>query len=410
MRSPEATGRLAWLILGIATGCFVLLCSLAGYGLWRFRATMLVPQTNNSLEAYAALVSRVPIGEVRPIVVPLEQPLPIAEGDTITVADSAPAGVAALVTLWDGSTLHLYAGAEVSFHRLRATRYSSQRQEVELEIAAGQVVLGVARIQRYQQVDIRVRTPAGTVLPQPDGTYLFRVGEQAEVAVLRQGRLQVVNGGGTPMIVGVGHKVVLEPNHTIVLELARWELLHNGRFDRGMEGWTFRSDQAGDGGTVDATVYREQQVVGHELAWAVGLERRGGIQDRCLAILSQEVRQDLSPYRSVQLEFDLRLNYQSLSGGGPLGVDYPFMVRIRYQDTDGRNREYLYGFYYRTEEGFSTELTGGETYLFPHYSWEHVSLELLDLRPLPVLLNGVDLLASGHDFTSWVANLSLTAE
>ena len=147
-------------------------------------------------------------------------------------------------------------------------------------------------------------------------------------------------------------------------------------------------------------------------SWAVGLERKGasGLQDRCKGIVSQQIGEDMSPYRSVRLEFDLRINYQSLPGGG---LDYPFIVRIDYQDEQGKNRQYLYGLYYRVHEGVDVDLADGllgEVVRFPHYRWEHVSLELLALQPRPVLLNGVDLLASGYDYLSWVANVSLLAE
>jgi hypothetical protein len=188
--------------------------------------------------------------------------------------------------------------------------------------------------------------------------------------------------------------------------------LSNGGFGEGLAAWAFRSEP-GDGGVVPATYRVEQQWVNDELVWTIGLERWGGNRDRNLAtaVLFQDIQEDLSMYRSVHLSFDLRVNYQSLPGGGPVGTDYPFAVRIRYQDADGKERQYLYGFYYRTEQGYPNEpASGGEATEFPHYRWERVSLDLFGIEPPPELLTGIDLVASGHDYSSWVANLSLVAD
>jgi hypothetical protein len=161
---------------------------------------------------------------------------------------------------------------------------------------------------------------------------------------------------------------------------------------------------------VDANFLLEQQQVGEEMAWAAGLERLGGIEDRCQAILSQEIDEDLSPYQSLRLDFDLRINYQGLPHSGPTGEDYPFIARFRYLDAEGTGRVYFFGFYYRAEGDSEAEPAHGEAILFPHYRWQHVSLDLSQLQPPLVFLEGVDLLASGQDYRSWVTNVSLIAE
>jgi hypothetical protein len=409
-RTPEVAARLAWLILGVASFFSLLLCLLVGYGLWRFRAFLMLPQHDNKLEAYVESVSLSHAGEVLPIAVSTEQPQPLREGETVQVGKSPRPGAAALVTLWDDSTLQIYADTRVVFHRLRGTRYSTRRQQVDLELSAGQVVLGVARLERYQQVDFVVRTPGGLIQLQPAGSYLLVVGQYTEVAV-RKGEAEVLSEAeGPPTVVVAGQKAVVPAGEPIVVEPARWELLVNGDFDRGLEGWSFRSDQTEDGGTVDAKFLLEQQQVGEEQVWVVGLERLGGIEDRCQAILSQEVDQDLSPYQLLNLEFDLRINYQGLPYAGPTGEDYPFIARIRYLDADGESRRYFYGFYYRAEVETEVEPKNGQAILFPHYRWEHVSLDLSGLRPRLVFLEGVDLMASGQDYRSWVTNVSLIAQ
>ena len=410
-RSAEHTARLAWLILSLAMVCFLLLCLLAGYGLWQFRGTIRGPQGNNTLEAYNAPVFRIYAGETQLIAVPEGRPVPLREGETVQIGERAPAGASALITFWDGSTAQLYAGTRLVMERLQATLYSDQVKDIALEMSSGQVLLGVAQAGRYQDSRFAIHTPQAELEFEAGGTYLLRVGQQTEIAV-RRGQVRLTfTPASEPVIVSAGQKAVVVAGKQPKVEAARWQLLHNGDFALGLDGWTFRSEQTEDGGTVDAVYRLEQQMVDGQMAWVVGLERRGGLVDRCLAVLSQPLAADVSPYNSVRLEMDLKINYQSLPGGGVLGIDYPLNVRIHYRDVEGESREYVYGFYDHTNGGYKVKFpAGGETRQVAHYRWEHISLEILDLRPRPVLLTGVDLFASGNDYLSWVANVSLTAE
>ncbi len=410
-RTPQATARLAWFILTLSMACFLTLCTLLGYGLWHLRASVAGAQEGNTLEAYVSAVSLVYAGEVRPIAVPLGKALSLHEGETIQVEQGAPAGTAALVTLWEGSTLQLYAGTRLTLRRLQATLYSDRLREVVLEMPAGRLLLGVARTGSYQEVRFVVQTPAAHVELEPGGSYLLRAEPETEVAVrLGEARLWVAPDR-PPVRIAAGEKVLVAPAIPPQVELAQWQLLRNGDFAQGLAYWHFRSEQTADGGTVEATYILDQQRVGEDWTWTLGLVRKGGTEDRCLAILSQKIGEDLSPYLSVRLELDLRIDYQSQPGGGPLGIDYPFNVTIRYHDAQGDSQQYTYGFYDHTEKGAKTDFPGtdGEAHLVPHYHWTHISLELLDLRPRPVFLDGIDLFASGNDYESWVANVSLTA-
>ncbi len=410
-RTPEHTVRLAWTVIGLSTLGFLLLCALLLYGLWQFRANTMTPQEGSVLEANAAPVYRVQVGEVQPVAVTLGKPGPLREGETILVGQGAPPGTAALVTLWEGSTVQLYAGTELAFPTLRATTYSGQRAQVLLDLRAGQVLLGVARTERYKEVEFVVQMAGGRVRLEADGTYLLRLGETSEVAVRRGQAHLSPSPEGAPLTVMAGEKAILAPDGIRVTS-AHWDLLSNGAF-QGLSPWAFRVEPPGNGNASLPAYRLEPRAVNGEETTALVLERWGGNVDRRLAraVVSQEVGHDLSPYRSVRLEFDLLLSYQSLVGGGPVGQDYPFAVRIRYQDAEGQTRTYLYGFYYRPPaENFpSGPSTGGEALPFPHYRWEHVSLELLRAEPPPVFLIGVDLIASGHDYAGEVANLSLTA-
>lgn len=417
-RTPEATARLAWLVLGVATCCFCALCALVGYGLWQYRANKMGPQGGNYLEVFAGPVSLIGAVDVRPVTISQGQRVPLQEGETVVVGKGTPPGVAALVMLWDGSTLQLSAGTRVTFSHLRVTRYSSRRQEVVMEVSQGRVLLGVSPLQRYQQTDFFLSVAGVRVQLEPGGTYLLRIGDGAEVAV-RAGRAQALpRSDGIPVSLEAGQKVLIRPDQSVAVEAARWELLRNGDFAQGtadcqaIDGWTFRL-QAGRTDTVPPVCRRVEQQIDAQPVWAVLLERSGANRDRVVAtgILFQEMAEEVSFYQSVRLEFDLRIDYQSLPGGGDLGIYYPFAVRIHYRDARGNGQRYTYGFYYRTEPGYLTEMEDGEAILFRHdypVRWQHFSLDLQKLEP--TVLTGIELVASGHDYTSFVANVALVAE
>jgi len=206
-----------------------------------------------------------------------------------------------------------------------------------------------------------------------------------------------------------GQKVVVSTDTPLTAEPARWQLLENGSFDQGIKGWAWRYDQYGDNNSENAVYHLIQEMVDDQVVWAVELLRKGGTEDLCAAILSQEIEEDLSPYQSVWLDFDLNLKYQGLPGGGPRGEDYPFAVRIRYLDADGRSRQYLYGFYYYTSANNKITPNSGESIEVSNYRWEPIRLDLLAISPSLVRLSGIDLLASGQDYRSWFANVSLVA-
>jgi hypothetical protein len=412
-RTPEQTARLAWVILGLAMACCLVLCGLVVYGLWQLRASIVGPQSQNTLEAFTSPVFRIRAGEEQSIGVPLGQAIFLNAGETVYIGESAPPGEAALLTLWDGSTLQLYAGTRVTLQRLEATLYSDQFQDVVLELVSGQVLLGVAQTGQYRQVNFAVLIPGGRVELDPGGTYLVRSDPVPEIAVRRgQAKVGSTTTPGT-VVVDAGQKAVIRSGSPLTAEPAEWQLLQNGDFAQAVGGellgWVFRSDQYGDGGDENAVYNLLQDMVGGQVVPVVELLRKGGTEDLCAAILSQEIEADLSPYEQVQLDLDLNLKYQGLPGGGLGGEDYPFAVRIRYQDAEGRNRQYLYGFYYYTSGRYRTTPVSGEAQLLPNYRWTHVSLQLLDIRPQLALLNGIDLLASGQDYRSWVANVSLSA-
>jgi hypothetical protein len=122
----------------------------------------------------------------------------------------------------------------------------------------------------------------------------------------------------------------------------------------------------------------------------------------------QPINRDVSDFVLLKLSFDLRVLYQSLSGGGYLGSEYPVMVRVVYQDASGNQQQYVRGFYVHNRDNYPT--TNGEA--VPANLWVPFEKNLFDsdVGPPPVRLLGIFISASGWDYDSEVRAISLRAQ
>jgi hypothetical protein len=136
--------------------------------------------------------------------------------------------------------------------------------------------------------------------------------------------------------------------------------------------------------------------------------------------LSQGVNRDVRGFKSLQLRLDVYITFQDLSRCGQQGTECPVMVRVRYVDDAGAEREWLQGFYYRADPGFGearcvqclepvTEHTQVEPGRWRTYASDNL-IELFHAHGAPMaFLRTVEVYASGHRFTSQVAQIQLLA-
>jgi hypothetical protein len=122
----------------------------------------------------------------------------------------------------------------------------------------------------------------------------------------------------------------------------------------------------------------------------------------------QAINKDVSDFRTMKLTADVRLHYQSLSGGGMLSSEYPLILRLKYRDKYGSDAEWVHGFYYQNTTNNPT--VNGE--LVPVDVWvPFESGNLFEIAdPTPLYITTLQIYASGWDYESYVSNIRLIVE
>jgi hypothetical protein len=132
--------------------------------------------------------------------------------------------------------------------------------------------------------------------------------------------------------------------------------------------------------------------------------------------IQQALDQDVRDYAELVVSADVRLDFQSLSGGGLLSSEFPVIVRLDYKDRWGSDKFWTHGFYHQNQDGYPIALDAwgqpsGE--LIPQgvwYPFESDNLfELLgDNRP--AYLTGLTVYASGWNYDSLVSEIQVIVE
>lgn len=134
----------------------------------------------------------------------------------------------------------------------------------------------------------------------------------------------------------------------------------------------------------------------------------------------QVLNQDVRDFKSLRLQLDVQLAYQDLSNCGSQGTECPVMVKLRYVDAGGLEREWLQGFYYK----YDANPVFGYTFCAPcsprygdhlrveQNQWRTFETENLldDLRQAAApaaVLRSIAIYGSGHTFDSNVAQVQL---
>jgi hypothetical protein len=117
----------------------------------------------------------------------------------------------------------------------------------------------------------------------------------------------------------------------------------------------------------------------------------------------------------LRVQLDVRINQQSLPGGGTLGSEFPLMVHLAYDDAEGNDRDWYYGFYYEPgpKDWILYDTADNSSRRIVRYLWyPFESLNLLDsLGPAkPVYLKFIRVYSSGWLYDAYVTNVTLLAQ
>jgi hypothetical protein len=117
--------------------------------------------------------------------------------------------------------------------------------------------------------------------------------------------------------------------------------------------------------------------------------------------LYQDPNIDVSNATELTLSFDVKVDYQSLSGLGYADEEPPAYVEISYLDDNGQAKYVYWAFYY---EGTSADPNAEK---IPQSTWVDRSYDLTSLSPKPAVITRVYTVASGWDYDSRFDNVSI---
>lgn len=144
----------------------------------------------------------------------------------------------------------------------------------------------------------------------------------------------------------------------------------------------------------------------------VRLARFGGNTKDSIMAITQQIAADVTSYRSVTLEADIRIDFQSLSKGGAEGSECPLFARIDYTNNRAANQE-AYFCYWAFDDGKTGNIST-QPYIFsqqiPLNSWYRLKIDLRKQLPELRSIQQLHFYSNGHDYNASVGNISLWAE
>ncbi|MGQ9625801.1 MAG: FecR domain-containing protein [Anaerolineae bacterium] len=397
--NPERT---AWIVLLSAFAVFCLLATGIPFGTWWYLTTATEPQ-RITLEVISGTVLLKEPGQEEAVgIIDLKDNLP--EGTLVKTDATSWANLTFFkkrdeVTL---GTATLYSDTQVKIHDVRSERYrlSSLPDKVVLEVIKGRVRIGVAPAINAP-LHFEVYTPHAEAFLK-EGSYSVEVSSEESQISVRDGEAQVQAAGET-VTLGWEERTSVEIGQSPLDPVpADRNLMVNGSFKEGLKGWQVYNEQGVDGGKIDGTV--EVVIVGDRET--VSFSRMGEEGNHCETGITQKIDKDVRDYTSLKIRLDVRLIYQSLSGGGYLSSEFPIIVRLDYKDPYGIDRFWTHGFYYQNKDNYPIQ--NGEQ--IPRYRWypyesENLMDALGDVRP--TYITGLRIYASGWNYQSQVAEVGL---
>ena len=335
----------------------------------------------------------------------------LAQGDqVITDATSS-----ATLDLFERSRLWLYGNTDLTLETMRTPRFevSERLDEIDLNLTGGLMRVGVALPPPGERaVDFQVLTPHTDISLQ-EGSYRIEViYEGTQVTVVRG---QAVVGRGSSQITlvqGTRSQAALDGTPSIPVPAVQ-NLLLNGSFQELLEpAWVTSTvvlttsvkpptiEQVENGGRTAIRFARREADNGNHT--------EGAIQ--------QSLDYDVRDFARLQVVLDVKLSFQSLSGGGLQSSEFPIIVRLDYKDIKGSDMFWTHGFYYQNQAGYAIGpdpwgRPSGER--IPQDVWfpyESGNLLLLLGDNKPAHITGLRIYASGWNYDSLVSEVQLLVE
>lgn len=366
-----------------------------------------------------------------------EQPVPLTRGnstalDELTIVFTDDTSQATLA-LFEGSDVTLYNNTTIIIQKTQEPRFSvsPHSPEIRLELLKGRIRVNVPEsdANRFFQV----KSPHGQATLMP-GSYAIETDNTITRLTTRAG-VAYVFAQETRVTVAEGElSTITSGNPPSAATTAERNLLANGNFAMGLSNaWQLNiyvpTDPLTDTTTTLVTkdgnwltktdtlngVTSTLQLVEEGGQSVLHFESEGANNVHSEASIEQLINKDVQDSRSLKINAQIRLEYQSLPGGGQLGTEFPIMIELNYRDTEGDDRTWHRGFYYEPAPSnyilYNEPNNGSEgitRLLWYPYESENILLSLEDQKP--AYIKSIRIYASGWIYKAMVTDIKLLAE
>ncbi len=319
----------------------------------------------------------------------------------------------ATLDLFERSHVTLYSNTNVELSRVQAPRFgiSNRPNRITLNLTRGLARVGVAP-PRERDTQFRVITPH-TTLTLGDGSYRIEVTNQATQVTVVRGEAWM--GLETPQMIllqGMRTRVDLSGVPADPLPAAQ-NLIENGDFQQPLSS-SWLTNTLVLTSAVNPPVL---EVVADGGRQAVRLVRREADEGNHTEVtIQQKLDYDVLDFDRLEVSLDVKLDYQSLSGGGQLSSEFPIIVRLDYKDLWGTDKFWTHGFYYQNQVGYPIapdpwgRPTGAQIPRGVWYPYESGNLMELLGENFPAHITGLSVYASGWNYDSLVSEIQLIVE
>jgi hypothetical protein len=401
--NPE---RVAWSVLSLA---FLTFCGLAvgiPLGTRSFLLNATTPQ-----DAQMQVIE----GTVLVRKCNSQAPIGVFKAETLSACDEVITDATSWATLdlFDRSHVILYSNSDLELQEMRSPRFglSDRPDEIVLNLTGGLLRVGVAP-PGERSTEFRIVTPH-TAISVGDGSYRIRVDNQGTEVTVVRGQAMVGQGANYAAIPQSTRTLVdlsgvpCEPLPSAV------DLVDNGDFQEPLASAWLTSTEVLEPSVTPPKVELVKDG-GRRAVRLVRREQDDGNHNQVR--IQQKLDYDVRDFTRLEVSMDVKLDFQSLSGGGELSSEFPVIVRVDYKDRWGNDKFWTHGFYYQNQAGYAIapdpwgQPSGEQIPRGVWYPYESGNLLLSLGDSGPVRVTGLTVYASGWNYDSLVTEIQLVVE
>jgi hypothetical protein len=320
--------------------------------------------------------------------------------------------------------LSIYRETQLTLTRMAAPRFGWSNGPYELGIFLHR---GGTRVQVREglprPVSLLVATPHGQIGITGPGSFVIEVGSSETSVSVLAGQAVIA----CPADQGVGYVVQSQvfPRGLLIKDKGCdrdpspiRNLIANGDFVRDLTGtWAPEARSAGGeptNGTISTPAIDGRNAI----------QFRRDQPDWGLTLIRQTIDYNIVDKRRVELQMDVRIDEHDVDACGSQGTECPIMLKIYFENPAGDDQQWLQGFYAVDDPNNPglpscpgcSELRDPEWYkvsgfgIWQTFSTGNLIEQMKSAGFTPGTINQIEIYASGHSFTSYVADVRLLIE